>query len=97
MPKEKRQRLVMETILSSAKTRKLSYWLGKISHKAKKFKWEILAEMSQDRMVSIERKKVFLALIPYRLCKLEDSRKRDQLIKRLNKCVLEAWMYRKKT
>ncbi len=76
-----------DIIGSSAKERKIRYWLNKLFRKSNKYKWTILKEMDRKRLLRIERRK-FLGLIPYKLCYVVDSRLREKQIQHIRKAIL---------
>ena len=78
---------VADIIGSSAKERKIKYWIVKLNRKSYKYKWAILQEMERKRLMRIERRK-FLGLIPYKLCYVRGSRLREKQIQHVRKAIL---------
>ena len=70
----------VETMIrASSKPSKIRYWVNKLSRKSNKYKRELLASMSHNRLIRIENKK-FLGIIPYKLTYLVNQRLRKDLI-----------------
>lgn len=74
-------------IKNSKKPRKIKYWIPKLARKSKKYKWIVLNDLANKRLIRIEHKK-FLGLIPYRKTYLTGSRLRNNLISQLKKNIL---------
>ncbi|MGZ2369260.1 GOLPH3/VPS74 family protein [Ancylomarina sp. YFZ004] len=73
-------------ISQSEKPRKIRYWMSKLARKSRKYKWTVLNDLSDKRIVRIEEKR-FLGLIPYKKTYLQDNVKRDSLIEELRRDV----------
>jgi len=78
---------ISSLIYNSKKERKIRYWLTKLSRKSGKYKWAILNELVNKRMMRIEKKK-FLGIIPYRLSYITDDRARRDLIRTAKSNIL---------
>lgn len=81
---------ISNLIDNSRKERKPRYWIQKISHKSRLYKWEFLNGLEKKKLIRIEHR-TFL-WIPYRRCYLTDSRIRNKLIDHLREIIL----YKKK-
>lgn len=76
------------TIMSqSPKSRSVGYWVRKLATRYRKYKWQLLKGLEDERMVRIEEKK-FLGLIPYRKSYLIESYTRSNLIRQLKSEIL---------
>ena len=78
---------ISSVIRESKKNRKIKYWISKLSRKSRKYKWLVLNEMANDKLVRIENKR-FLGIIPYRRVYLINKSLRIRLIEELRKLVL---------
>lgn len=74
-------------ISNSKKPRKIRYWITRLAQKSREFKWIILTELENDKLLRIEDRK-FLGLIPFRKSYLIDTRIRENLIRELKKNIL---------
>jgi len=70
-------------IKKATKPKKINKWLYKFVRKAKTYKKKIVNQLSDKRLVKIEKKK-FLGLIPYQKTYLIDKRTRERLIRELS-------------
>jgi len=78
---------IYDLIKGSGKNRTIRLWLKRLSRKANRYRWEVLENLKEKRLMRIERRK-FLGIIPYRKSYVTDSRTRDQLLKELKKQIL---------
>lgn len=79
---------ISHIISSSNKTRKIAYWLNKLSRKSKYFKWNYINHLVQKNMLKIVHKN-FLGLFPYRKTYLTDSETRNNLIIEIRSTIFE--------
>jgi Golgi phosphoprotein 3 len=75
------------TIRQSEKRRKIKTWISKFARKSKRYKWTILRQLSDKRLIRIENKK-FLGLIPYKRSYIIDKSIRTELIRTARNNVL---------
>lgn len=78
-----------EEIRKSKKTRKMNYWVSKLSKHSRRFKKIILNMLVEDRIIRIERRK-FLGLIPWQQTFLVNQKARRDLIRQLKMDLLSA-------
>jgi golgi phosphoprotein 3 len=78
---------ISSMISRSEKPRKADYWIRKIAEKSRTFRWTVLEELADKRVISIENKK-FLGLIPYRRSYLADRDIRYTMIQHLKNNIL---------
>ncbi|MEO9873049.1 GOLPH3/VPS74 family protein [Ekhidna sp.] len=77
---------VLTKIKSSKKPRKVKHWIIKLARESRAYKWTILNELVDQRIVRIESKK-FLGFIPYKRHYLIDKRIRTKLIDQVKKNI----------
>ncbi|GET22103.1 GOLPH3/VPS74 family protein [Prolixibacter denitrificans] len=87
VPENPTSREIYYLVKGSGKNRTIRLWLRKLSRKANRYRWEVLENLKEKRLMRIERRK-FLGIIPYRKSYVTDSRTRDQLLKELKKQIL---------
>lgn len=80
---------ILDTIRLSRETRKIRYWIIKLTKKPRKFKWKTLANLEEKKLLKIENRK-FLGLIPYKRSYLTESNSRDKLINQLKSDILSG-------
>jgi hypothetical protein len=79
-------------MMQSSKSRRTDYWIRKLANRYRTDKWQILEELTDKRIVRIEKRK-FLRIIPYRLSFFNESYTRANLVRHLkgeilaNRCV----------
>jgi golgi phosphoprotein 3 len=66
-------------IRQSEKVRKIRTWISKFARKSRRYKWAILSQLADKRLIRIENKK-FLGLIPYKKSYIIDKNIRNELI-----------------
>ena len=74
-------------ISNSKKPRKIKYWLTKLSGKSRRYKWIILNDLVNKKIIRIENK-LFLGFVPYKRSYLIDNITRDNLIQGIRSNVL---------
>jgi golgi phosphoprotein 3 len=75
------------TIRQSEKSRRKRFWISKFARKSRRYKWTILGQLTDKRLIRIENKK-FLGLIPYKKSYIIDSSIRTELIRTARNNVL---------
>jgi golgi phosphoprotein 3 len=75
------------TIRQSEKTRKIKSWISKFAGKSRRYKWTILRQLSDKKLIRIENKK-FLGLIPYKRSYLINKSIRAEMIRTARNNVL---------
>jgi golgi phosphoprotein 3 len=74
-------------IRQSEKKRKIRTWISKFARKSRRYKWTILRQLADKRLIRIENKK-FLGLIPYKKSYIIDNSIRTELIRTARNNVL---------
>lgn len=78
---------ILSVIKKSKKVKKIKWWISKLVHKSKRYKWNVLNKLSDQKRIRIEKRR-FLGLIPYKKCFLIDHNIRENLIFRLKEAIL---------
>ena len=78
---------IADEIWKSKKSRKLRYWMQKLTRNSRKYKWEIIANLAENKLIKIEEKK-FLRVFPYRKTFLTENNARKELIEQLRGATL---------
>ena len=67
-------------IRQSEKAKKVGTWIGRFARKSRRYRWAILSQLADKRVIRIEDKK-FLGLIPYKKTYIIDNSIRAELIR----------------
>ena len=78
---------VVSLMMESPKVRRTDYWIRKLANRFRTYKWRILDDLAEKKIVRIERRK-FLGLIPYRLSFFTESYTRANLVRHLKGEIL---------
>lgn len=78
---------ILTEVKNSKKSREIRYWLNRLARNSRQFKWIILTELQNEKLVRIEKRKL-LGLIPYRKSYLVDRTLRESVISQLKNDVL---------
>jgi hypothetical protein len=74
-------------MMQSPKARRTDYWIRRLANRFRTYKWQILKELADKRILRIETRK-FLGLIPYRLSFFNESYTRANLVRELKGEIL---------
>ncbi|NLE33667.1 MAG: GPP34 family phosphoprotein [Bacteroidales bacterium] len=80
---------VVSLMMESPKVRRTDYWIRKLANRFRTYKWRILDDLAEKKIVRIERRK-FLGLIPYRLSFFTESYTRANLVRHLKGEILSG-------
>jgi len=87
LPDDEVLRDIAQRISSSAKPRRVRYWIQKLAFRYRRYKWAVYASLEKQWIIRIEKVR-FLGLIPYRRCYVRNQSERTQIIANLREAIL---------
>ncbi len=87
LPADELLRDIAQKISSSAKPRRIRYWIQKLAFSYRRYKWAVYGSLEKQWIIRIEKKR-FLGIIPYRQCYVRNQSERTQIIATLREAIL---------